>query len=353
MNRHRGGWAVAAANAAGMAAGYLLDRALGDPRRLHPVAGYGRLVGAAERRLYAPTTAAGTRFTTAMLATPVLAAVAASRATRRRPMARFLLMTGATWAALGGTSLRRQATRLADELDAGDLAAARDRLPNLCGRDPSKLDQSELVRATIESVAENTSDAEVGPLVWAALAGLPGIVGYRAANTLDAMVGHRNERYVSFGTASARADDVANLAPSRLTGALVVVTAHRVGLSPARALGIWLRDGNQHPSPNSGQCEAAFAGALGVRLGGTNVYFGHSEARPRLGDGRAPSPADIRGAVRLSAAVGAAALAATATHALAAPARRAVIRRLARRHGRAPLAASSRRTARGASREST
>jgi adenosylcobinamide-phosphate synthase len=138
-------------------------------------------------------------------------------------------------------------------------------------------------------------------------------------NTLDAMVGHRNERYTRFGTAAARADDFANLIPSRLTAALTVMLSPLVGGHPGRTAWIWFRDGNRHPSPNAGQCEAAMAGALGIRLGGRNVYFGHEEDRPFLGDGRPPVALDIHRATRLSAAVGAAAVAIAAARALTGP----------------------------------
>lgn len=304
------------ATAAGLVGGYLLDCALGDPRRLHPVAGYGSAVSALERRMYAPTRAAGARYAAVAAGVPVLAAGALSLATRRRPVTRAMLVAAATWTVLGGRSLRRQAGALARSLQAGDLPAARQRLPNLAGRNPSTLDETELTRATVESVAENTSDAVVGPLFWGAVAGLPGLVGYRAVNTLDAMVGHRTPRYADFGTAAARADDVVNLIPSRLTALSFVAAAPLVGGSRSRTGWVWLRDGNQHPSPNAGQCEAAMAGALDVRLGGRNVYFGRTEERPPLGDGRRPVPADVYRATRLSGAAGAVALSAAVVVAL-------------------------------------
>lgn len=315
-------WPAAVATVAGLAIGFGLDAAVGDPRRLHPVAGYGRLAGALERRIYAPDRIAGARHVALAAGLPVLAAAAASGATRRRPLLRAAIVAATTWAVLGGTSLRCEALAVADSLDSGDLEAARKRLPHLCGRDPSALDGREIARATVESVAENTSDAVVGPLFWGAVAGLPGLVGYRAINTLDAMIGHRDERYDRFGTVAARADDVANLLPSRLTAVLSSVAAPVVDGSPGRALWIWLRDGHRHPSPNSGQCEAAMAGALGVRLGGTNVYSGRVEHRPHLGDGPRPSTEDIRRAARLSAAVGSAALVLCGAYALARPWRR-------------------------------
>jgi adenosylcobinamide-phosphate synthase len=293
------------ADAAGLAAGVLLDAAFGDPRRWHPVAGYGQVAGALERWLYRDSRPAGARFAAVAVVLPVAAAGLAARATRRRPAARAVLVAAATWAVLGGTSLRREATAMADSLDEGDLDAARRRLPHLCGRDPSALDAKELARATVESVAENTSDAVVAPLFWGAVAGLPGLVGYRAINTLDALVGHRSPRYANFGTAAARLDDVVNLAPSRLTAALTVLAAPTVGGRPLSTLDAWRRYGHRHPSPNAGQCEAAAAGALGVRLGGSNVYAGRVEDRPHLGDGAPPEPADVRRAARLSTVVNA------------------------------------------------
>ena len=327
---HTGAFASDTADAAGLVAGALLDAALGDPRRWHPVAGFGRAAAALERRLYAPSRAAGTGYAVLATGAPVALATAAAWATRRRPWLRAGLVAVTTWAVLGGTTLRREARAVADSLAGGDLPAARQRLPHLCGRDPSTLDESDLARATVESVAENSSDAEVAPLVWGAVAGLPGLVGYRAVNTLDAMVGHRSARYRRFGTAAARLDDVANLLPARLTAALTVAVARPLGGSWRGALRTWLRDGGHHPSPNSGRCEAAMAGALGVRLGGRNVYAGRVEDRPVLGDGRTAKPEDIRAAARISAAVGAAALVLTAGHALARPARRTLWRRIGR-----------------------
>ncbi|GAA1769006.1 cobalamin biosynthesis protein [Luedemannella helvata] len=297
------------ADAVGVLAGFLLDRAVGDSRRWHPVAGFGRAAGALERRVYADSRAAGARFAAVAVGAPVAVAAVAAYATRRRPVARAALVAATTWAVLGGESLRREAGVMAGALERDDLPAARRRLPHLCGRDPAGLDAAGLARATVESVAENTSDAVVAPLVWGALAGLPGLVGYRAVNTLDAMVGHRGPRYGRFGTASARADDAANLLPSRLTAALTVVAAPGVAGSPAAAARVWRRDGHRHPSPNSGHCEAAAAGALGVRLGGRNVYDGRVEERPTLGDGPPPGVADIRRAARLSGLVGAGAAA--------------------------------------------
>ncbi|WP_233197027.1 cobalamin biosynthesis protein [Verrucosispora sp. ts21] len=308
--------AGAVANAVGLVAGYALDALLGDPRRGHPVAGFGRAAAALERRLYRPDRLAGAAFTALAVGAPVLVGAAAAFATRRWPVARATLVAAGTWAVLGGRSLRHEAKAMGRELRSGDVPAARHRLGNLCGRDPSTLDEPELARATVESVAENTSDAVVAPLVWGAVAGLPGLLGYRAANTLDAMVGHRNARYGRFGTPAARLDDLLNLVPARLTGLLTVALAPVGHGDREQAWRVWRRDRADHPSPNAGQCEAAMAGALGVRLGGRNVYFGRSEARPFLGDGPRPEARHLSRAARISGAVGLAALGLAAVYPL-------------------------------------
>lgn len=293
------------AGAAGIALGVAADLAFADPRRGHPVAGFGRAAAALERLTHRDSRTAGALHWAACVL-PL-----ATVRTPRHPLARTALVAAATWAVLGGTSLGRAGARMDELLD--DLPAARAHLPTLAGRDPSSLGEAELVRATVESVAENTSDAAVAPLVWGAVAGVPGLVAYRAVNTLDAMVGHRSERYARFGWASARADDVANWVPARLTAALTVAVAPLVGGSASGALAAWRRDGAAHPSPNSGRCEAAAAGALGVVLGGRNVYGTRVEDRPTMGDGEPPVRADVARAVRLSRAVwlAAAALAVT------------------------------------------
>ncbi|NJA59202.1 cobalamin biosynthesis protein, partial [Streptomyces sp. NEAU-H3] len=159
---------------------------------------------------------------------------------------------------------------LAAALEAGDLAAARERLPHLCGRDPRRLDADGIARAVVESVAENTSDAVVGALVWGALGGVPGLVAFRAVNTLDAMVGHKSPRHLRFGWSAARLDDVMGFPGARLTAGLAAL----VGGAPRTALAAVREDAHRHPSPNAGPVEAAFAGALGVRLGGTLSYGG-------------------------------------------------------------------------------
>ncbi|WP_018908928.1 cobalamin biosynthesis protein [Salinispora arenicola] len=304
------------ATVAGLVAGYALDALVGDPRRWHPVAGFGHVASALEQRIYRPDRAAGAAYTALAVGAPVALGAAVTVATQGRPLARCAFVAAGTWAVLGGRTLRREAAVMGEALRGGDLASARDRLGHLCGRDPSMLDESELARAAVESVAENTSDAVVAPLLWGAVAGLPGLLGYRAANTLDAMVGHRSPRYARFGTPAARLDDLLNLVPSRLTGLLTVAVAPVARGDRGRAWQVWRRDRNDHPSPNAGQCEAAMAGALGVRLGGRNVYAGRVEVRPFLGDGPRPQAGHLPRTARISATVGLATLGLAAAYPL-------------------------------------
>lgn len=268
------------------AAGLLLDRLLGEPpSALHPVGWFGRVMTLAERVGYRDTRSAGAAHAILGIALGITSGVAL-----RSTMA-------ATALAVAGRSLGDIAMEIGTALERGDLAQARAKLPALVGRDPSTLDGPELARAVVESVAENTVDAVVAPAFWAACCGAPGAFGYRAVNTLDAMVGHRSARYQQYGWASARLDDVAGYLPARLTAVLVGIAR------PGRAAAVWRAVCSQapaHPSPNAGVAEAAFAAALGVRLGGVNRYDGRVECRPALGAGDPPTPADISRAVRLS-----------------------------------------------------
>jgi adenosylcobinamide-phosphate synthase len=292
------------ARAAGIAVGVVADAVFGDPSRGHPVAVFGTGAAALEQVSYADDRRAGAVHTAALLGGVTAAGALAQWAARRTGGAtETLCVAAATFVALGGTSLARTGDRMARLLRAGDLDAARALLPSLCGRDPSVLDAAGLTRAALESVAENTSDAQVAPLLWAAVGGVPGVLAYRAANTLDAMIGHKSPRYRRFGWAAARFDDVLNLAAARLTGLFVVVCAPLVGGSPLRAVRAWRRDAHRHPSPNAGVAEATFAGALGVALGGPTQYAHELEIRPTLGDGQPPGVEDLARSVRLSRAV--------------------------------------------------
>ncbi|MBN3509076.1 cobalamin biosynthesis protein [Mycolicibacterium septicum] len=289
--------------AAGIAVGFLADLLLGDPTRGHPVAGFGTGAARLEKLTYADNRGAGVLHTGLLLGGLAGLGWAAGRGDR------VWVTAAATYVALGGTSLNRVGHQMATLLATDDVAGARRLLSSLCGRDPAALDVSGLTRATVESLAENTSDAQVAPLFWAAIGGVPAVLVYRGANTLDAMIGHRSPRYNYFGWAAARFDDVLNYLPARLTGVLAVLCAPVVDGSPAAALRAWRHDASRHPSPNAGVAEASFAGALGVRLGGPTQYAHQLEIRPTLGDGRIPEVVDVARAVRLSRAVQASAAA--------------------------------------------
>ncbi|HVF13296.1 MAG TPA: adenosylcobinamide-phosphate synthase CbiB [Acidimicrobiales bacterium] len=274
----------------GAAAGILLDRALGEPPAawLHPVTMFGTLMLAVEDRLWRE--GAGARVAGVAHAAVGLGVGALAGALVRSAAA-------TTYVAVSGRLLHDTALEIAASLDAGDLEGARARLPDLAGRDPSMLGEGDIVRAVVESVAENTVDAIVAPALWGAVLGGAGALGYRAVNTMDSMVGHRSDRYGSYGWASARLDDAAGWLPARATAALTAA------VRPAAAAEVWRtvrRDAPAHPSPNAGVAEAAFAAALGVRLGGTNRYGERVEHRPGLGRGRPPVSDDVHHAVRLS-----------------------------------------------------
>ncbi|WP_061300179.1 cobalamin biosynthesis protein [Herbidospora cretacea] len=274
--------------ARGIALGVALDALIGDPRRGHPVALFGTAATRLERRVYRDSRTRGLLFTALCVGSVTALGALLPKRTAVTALA--------TWAVLGGTTLAREGATMARHLAGDDIEAARNRLPHLCGRDPGSLGEDELARATVESLAENTSDAVVAPLFWGAVAGVPGLLAYRAINTLDAMVGHRSPRYERFGWAAARLDDAANYVPARLTGLLTALCSGRFRPT-LRAISLY---GSRHPSPNSGQCEAAFAGALNVTLGGVNDYGGRVEHRPELGDGPRPTTGDISRAVTLT-----------------------------------------------------
>jgi adenosylcobinamide-phosphate synthase len=271
----------------GAGLGLLLDRALGEPPLgvNHPVARFGQTMNSVESRWWADSRARGMGHAVVGIALG-LTSGALVRST-----------AVATGMATGGRALCDAAVAISAPLHEGRLADARELLPTLVGRDPSDLDEKEIARAVVESVAENTVDAIVAPAFWASIAGAPGALVHRAVNTMDAMVGYRGERYERYGWASARLDDVMAWVPARLTAVLVVA------VRPAQAGAVWQavrNDARHHPSPNAGVAEAAFAAALGVQLGGVNRYPHGLEERAMLGDGRPPEADDIGRAVALS-----------------------------------------------------
>jgi adenosylcobinamide-phosphate synthase len=278
-----------AGRALGAAGGLVVDRLVGEPPvpgRAHPVALFGAGARALERRVYADRRAAGAVLAAAGAGTAGLAGIALGS-----PVA-------ASYLSSSGRALHDAALAVAAALDADDLDGARSLLPSLVGRDPRGLDEPAIARAVVESVAENTTDAIVAPALWTTVAGPAGAFVHRAGDTLDSMVGYRDDRYRHFGTPSARLDDVLAWVPARATAVLVALAR------PGRAGAVRRTvrdDAHHHPSPNAGVAEAAFAAALGLRLGGgTNAYGGTVEHRPALGDGRPPGRADVHAAVALS-----------------------------------------------------
>lgn len=284
--------------AIGLLLGWAADRALGDPRRGHPVALFGTWAGWVETRTHRDSRAAGVLTEALVLAPPLALGVAA---TRLPGPARALATAALTWAALGGTSLGREGLAVHDLLASDDLPGARTRVRNLVGRVTDDLTADEVARAAVESVAENTSDAVVGTLVWGAALGPLGVVLHRTANTLDAMHGHRTARYTRFGWAAARLDDLLGWVPARAT---VLATAAASPLRAGEVVRTAVRDGRDHPSPNAGPVEAGFAAALGLRLGGRTVYASGAEDRVVMGSGPAPTVADLPRAVLLARRVG-------------------------------------------------
>ncbi|WP_435198029.1 CobD/CbiB family cobalamin biosynthesis protein [Janibacter sp. GS2] len=292
--------------ALGLLGGWAADRLLGDPRRGHPVAAFGRWASWVEARTHRDSRRAGVLTEGIVLAPVVVIGILGGRAPAKGVVTAVL-----AWAALGGTSLGREGMVVHDLLASGDQAAARVRVRHLVGRVTDELGADEVARAAIESVAENTSDAVVGTLVWGAVLGPLGIVLHRAVNTLDAMHGHRTERYARFGWTAARLDDVLGWLPARVT---VLATALAAPRRAHEVLRVAATDSRSHPSPNAGPVEAGFAAALSVGLGGRTVYASGVEERPSLGRGPAASLTDLPRSVALAHRVGLLALAAALSY---------------------------------------
>ncbi len=270
----------------GAAAGLFIDRLVGEPPPVvHPVAGFGQIMERVEHTLWADRRLRGAAYAA------VGVAIGAVGGRMMRSTAIAVAVASA------GRELRRTALSIGEAISDGDLPAARAALPSLVGRDPAELDESGIAAAVIESVAENSVDAVIAPAFWGAVAGAPGAAAFRAINTMDAMVGRRNERYRNFGWAAARLDDAANYVPARIFAVLVAA------LYPEQARGILetvRRDAPVHPSPNAGVAEVAVAVALGRELGGPLSYEGAAENRPHLGTGPRPLAEDIPSAVRMA-----------------------------------------------------
>ena len=287
-----------------MATALLADALLGEPpETIHPVVFMGRAISVFERRALALKNARRARLAGLFLAVtlPVLSfALARGALCLAPPRLRWIFEVALLSTTLSIRGLAQSALAVASKLEGGDLASARVRVGAFVGRDTAHLSPKEVSRAAIESVAENASDGVVAPMLYGLLLGAPGALAYKAVNTLDSMVGHPHPPYENLGWASARLDDFVNLVPSRLTTLLAAtVSGFAGGSGVATTLAVANRYGPLTKSPNAGWAEAAFAGALGLKLGGPNSYGGALREGPVLGIGRAPGTADILRAVRL------------------------------------------------------
>lgn len=270
-------------------AAVVLDLLAGDPRWFpHPVRAIGWLAGRLEslarRKIRQPKIAG---IATVVLVVGIAAGCAwgmIALARAMHPVVADVVSIGIIYTTIAARDLARHSNAVRQALAAGDLPEARRRVAMMVGRDTDHLDEQGIVRGTVESVAESTVDGVTAPLFFAAVAGPVGAMVYRAISTLDSTFGHRNERYLEFGWASAKLDDVANYIPARLTAPLICVAAALTFQRPLASFRTLLRDGGNHDSPNAGLPEAAMAGALGVRLGGLNYYFGRPVSKPAIGE---------------------------------------------------------------------
>lgn len=288
-----------------------LDAAVGDPRWFpHPVRGMGRLIAWSDEQVRLIChSARSLRLAGVCLALglPVVAYASGAFLIKQAGTASELLgnivIIVLAFTTLAGRDLWDHVRAVSDELAVGNLVGARHAVSMIVGRNTATLTEPEIVRATVETIAESTSDGMIAPLVYLTIGGAPLALAYKAINTLDSMIGHRDARYVDFGWASARFDDAANWIPARLTAGIIVIATGIATGRWDRARESWrilCRDGNKHPSPNSGRPEAAMAGALGMQLGGINHYNGVPHERPRMGDGtRRLVPDDISMAARI------------------------------------------------------
>ena len=298
-----------------LALGFCLDLLLGDPHWApHPVRLIGHLIAALEkvlRRLF-PNTKNGLLTAGVFLVVLVLGLSAGCTVLLLwlcglvSPWLAFAVETVLCYQLLAARSLRDESMKVCRALEAGDLPGGRYAVSMIVGRDTDRLDETGVAKAAVETVAENASDGVIAPLIFLAIGGAPLGMLYKAANTMDSMVGYKNDRYLYFGRCAAKLDDVLNFIPARLAGALMCLAAPFAGLDEKEAWRIFRRDRKNHKSPNSAHTEAAAAGALHVQLAGSNYYFGKLVEKPTIGDDLRPvEPADIRRVNRLMLAASA------------------------------------------------
>ena len=289
--------------------GFAADLLIGDPERLyHPVRLIGKLISGLERlfRKIFPATKKGERAGGAILAilvfliSGIVPAVLLWLCSLINIWLCFALEAVMCWQILAVKSLKKESMKVLRALESGDIAGARKAVSMIVGRDTENLSEEGIIKAAVETVAESTCDGIAAPLFYMMIAGPVAGWMYKAANTMDSMIGYRNERYMYFGTWAARLDDALGFIPARLSGVLMILGAFICGLDGKKAWKIFIRDRRKHKSPNSAHTEAAMAGALGIELAGDAYYFGKLVKKPEIGDpDRASEIKDIRLANRL------------------------------------------------------
>lgn len=273
-------------------AAFLIDTVIGDPRtKLHPVVLMGNLIALLERIFYRSTDSDGKKFALGAMLVLIVLLICYDAAAAIMHYSYYLSAWGSALVGafilsftISPKSLAQAGKGIYALLVTGDLEEARVKVGWIVGRDTKELDEGEIARATVETIAENTVDGIIAPLFYFAIGGVPLAVLYRAANTMDSMLGYKNEKYLYFGRAAARLDDALGYIPARMTGILFVISAHILGFDAKHAFETMKRDAAKHPSPNGGYAEATMAGALHIRLGGYNSYFGKKSFRAYMGD---------------------------------------------------------------------
>ena len=285
------------------ACSFCLDLLLGDPAWMpHPVVLMGRIIAWAEKKLRAvfPATVRGERTAGLVLAllfptgTLLVTGAAVFILYRINPILGIILNVVWGWQALAVRDMKKESMNVYDALENGSTDAARKAVARIVGRETGRLDRQGIIKAAVETVAENFSDGVTAPMLYLVIGGAPLALCYKSINTMDSMIGYKNEKYINFGRAAAHLDDAANYIPARLSALLLILASFLCRLDTSGAFHIWRRDRRNHASPNSAQTEAAMAGALGIRLGGPAWYFGTYYEKPYIGDDkRSPVPRDI------------------------------------------------------------
>jgi len=289
--------------------GYILDLLIGDPKNIpHPICFIGNLISFCEKKLRKAVAnspkslrIAGSIVTIIVVVlSTIIPIIILIIATQIHPIARFVVESIMFWQILATKSLQKESMRVFHSLKEKDILKSRFHLSMIVGRDTAKLNEVEMIKATVETIAENTSDGVIAPMLYCALGGAPLGFAYKAINTMDSMLGYKNEKYIDFGRASAKLDDIANYLPSRICAGIMILASYLLGMNGKNAFKIWARDKRKHKSPNSAQTESVCAGALEIQLAGDAIYGGKVLAKEFIGDNIRPiEPEDIKRANKL------------------------------------------------------